>query len=218
MFRFLASVCRTTGAVTLAGSMAIPLGLLFGGFIIPRPSMPTLLKWGFWVSPITYGQIGLAVNEFHAPRWQKILSTNTTIGHQTLVDRGLDFNEYFFWISLGSLFGFTLIFNVGFILALTFLNAPGSRAIISSEKLSEIQGSEKLRNTESINDRSKDRGRMVLPFEPVSVVFQDVQYYVETPLEMIERGSSQKKLQLLCDITGAFRPVQHGKTQMNKQY
>lgn len=34
--------------------------------------MPSLLKWGFWVSPVTYGQIGLAVNEFHATRWQKV--------------------------------------------------------------------------------------------------------------------------------------------------
>ncbi|WOH15112.1 hypothetical protein DCAR_0934649 [Daucus carota subsp. sativus] len=206
MFRFLASVCRTTAAATLAGSMAVPLGLLFGGFIIPRPSMPSLLKLGFWVSPVTYGQIGLAVNEFHGPRWQKMLSTNTTIGHQTLVDRGMDFSEHFYWISLGSLFGFTLIFNVGFILALSYLKAPGSRAIISREKLSEIQGSEEIMNAECINRRSNANGRMVLPFEPVSFVFQDVQYYVETPLEMIEHGTSQKKLQLLCNITGAFRP------------
>ncbi|GFP80385.1 pleiotropic drug resistance protein 3 [Phtheirospermum japonicum] len=39
--------------------------------------------------------------------------------------------------------------------------------------------------------------RMVLPFEPLSMVFQDVQYYVETPM---------KRLQLLCDVTGAFKP------------
>ncbi|PHU19892.1 ABC transporter G family member 43 [Capsicum chinense] len=34
-------------------------------------SMPIWLKWGFWISPLTYGEIGLAVNEFLAPRWQK---------------------------------------------------------------------------------------------------------------------------------------------------
>lgn len=51
-----------------------------------------------------------------------MLSTNTTIGHQALTDRGLDFSGYFFWISLGSLFGFILFFNLGFVLALGFLN------------------------------------------------------------------------------------------------
>lgn len=35
-------------------------------------AMPLWLKWGFWVSPISYGEIGLTVNEFLAPRWQKV--------------------------------------------------------------------------------------------------------------------------------------------------
>lgn len=35
-------------------------------------SIPSWLKWGFWVSPLTYAEIGLAVNEFLAPRWQKV--------------------------------------------------------------------------------------------------------------------------------------------------
>lgn len=34
--------------------------------------MPVWLKWAFWVSPLTYGEIGLTVNEFHAPRWQTV--------------------------------------------------------------------------------------------------------------------------------------------------
>ena len=35
-------------------------------------SMPAWLGWAFWVSPISYGEIGLSVNEFLAPRWQKV--------------------------------------------------------------------------------------------------------------------------------------------------
>ena len=35
-------------------------------------SIPAWLKWGFWVSPISYGEIGLSLNEFLAPRWQKV--------------------------------------------------------------------------------------------------------------------------------------------------
>ena len=48
-------------------------------------------------------------------------STNTTIGVQTLQSRGLDFDGYYFWISLGALLGFTLLLNIGFILALSYL-------------------------------------------------------------------------------------------------
>ncbi|KAK3017007.1 hypothetical protein RJ639_006573 [Escallonia herrerae] len=130
MYRFLASVFQTVVASTTAASM------------------PIWLKWGFWVSPLTYGEIGLAVNEFLAPRWQKVSTTNTTIGKQTLESRGLDYNGQLFWISLGALFGFTIIFNMGFTLALTFLKRK----------------------------------------------------------EMRERGFTQKRLQLLGDITGSFRP------------
>ncbi|GMY22091.1 pleiotropic drug resistance protein 3-like, partial [Fagus crenata] len=53
MFRFLASVFQTnTSSMTAA-------------------SMPVWLKWGFWVCPLTYGEIGLSLNEFLAPRWRK---------------------------------------------------------------------------------------------------------------------------------------------------
>ncbi|EOY11745.1 Pleiotropic drug resistance 9 [Theobroma cacao] len=216
MFRFLAAVFQTAVASMTAGSFAILYVFLFGGFIITRSSMPVWLKWGFWVSPLTYGEIGLSVNEFLAPRWQRI-SSNSTIGGELLESRGLNFGGYLFWISLGALLGFTLVFNIGFTLALSFLKSPGSsRAIISHEKLSRIQGredssngalgKEKSTNSPANNIKEPSKGRMVLPFEPLTVAFQDLQYYIDTPLEMRERGFSQKKLQLLSDITGVLRP------------
>lgn len=52
----------------------------------------------------------------------QILSTsNSTVGHQLLESRGLNYGDRFFWISIGALFGFVLVFNIGFTLALTFL-------------------------------------------------------------------------------------------------
>ncbi|XP_058082635.1 pleiotropic drug resistance protein 3-like [Magnolia sinica] len=216
LFRLIASLFRTIVASVTGGTLLLATVLLLGGFILPRSSIPSWLKWGFWISPLAYAEIGLSINEFLAPRWQKILSTNTTIGHQTLISRGLNFDNYFYWISFGALLGFTILFNTGFTLALTFLNAPGmSRAIISHEKLLQLQGREDhsdvthLENpntTLSPDAQTKRTGRMVLPFEPLTIAFQDVNYYVDTPLEMREQGFTQKKLQLLHDITGSFRP------------
>lgn len=34
--------------------------------------MPSWLEWGFWASPFSYSEIGITVNEFLAPRWQKV--------------------------------------------------------------------------------------------------------------------------------------------------
>ncbi|KAB1202050.1 Pleiotropic drug resistance protein 3 [Morella rubra] len=217
LFRLLASVFQTNNISLTAATFAIVFLLLFGGFIIEKSSMPVWVRWGFWVSPLSYGEIGLSLNEFLAPRWQKMLTTNTTIGREILESRGLNFDGYLYWISLGALFGFGILFNFGYILALSFLKSPGSsRVIISHEKLSKILGSEDSYNGAHADEESGNspphsnsepkEGRMVLPFTPLTIVFQDVQYYVDTPLEMRERGFTNKKLQLLSDITGALRP------------
>ncbi|XVF22007.1 hypothetical protein REPUB_Repub12eG0137400 [Reevesia pubescens] len=77
-------------------------------------SMPDWKKWGFWISPLSYTEIGISIKEFLAPRWQKVSSSNVTLGHQALARRGLNFNEYFYWISVGALIGMWVLANVGF--------------------------------------------------------------------------------------------------------
>ncbi|PIM99606.1 Pleiotropic drug resistance proteins (PDR1-15), ABC superfamily [Handroanthus impetiginosus] len=216
MFRFLASVFRSDIASATASSVALLFVMLFSGFLIPKSSMPGWLKWAFWDSPLSYGEIGLSINELLAPRWQKALLGNTTVGHQTLQNRGLNFDKDFFWISVGALFGITMLLNIGFTLALSFLNPTRSRAIISTERLSQLRGKKGLDEqsygeehstiSPSSTSAKSHGGRMILPFEPLSIVFQDVQYYIETPMAMREHGFTQKRLQLLCDITGAFKP------------
>ncbi|CAI9101369.1 OLC1v1038675C1 [Oldenlandia corymbosa var. corymbosa] len=222
MYRFIASVCRTVIAATMGGSLVLLYAFVFVGFIIPRSAMPNWLQWGFWACPFSYGEIAVTVNEFLAPRWKKMLPSNTTtIGRETLDARGLDFNENMFWISLGALLAFTLLFNMGFTLALNLLHPVRPRAIISRDKFSllnkgielEEHADTKLR-TSSLSPGTffehlflcYSEGNMVLPFEPLTVVFQDLQYYVDTPVAMKDHGVTQKKLQLLHDITGTFRP------------
>ncbi|KAJ6410935.1 hypothetical protein OIU84_007650 [Salix udensis] len=214
MFRFVASVFQTAVASTAVGSLTIVIASVFGGFPL------CLFGWhgDFWISPLTYGEIGLTVNEFLAPRWEKVISGNTSIGQQTLESRGLNFHGYFYWISVGALIGMTVLLNIGFTMALTFLKPPGnSRAIISREKYNQLQGKTNdsgffLTRTRSLTaDPAKSstepkKGRMVLPFEPLTMTFTDVQYYVDTPPEMRKHGNQEKKLRLLSDITGAFKP------------
>ncbi|XP_031484243.1 pleiotropic drug resistance protein 3-like isoform X2 [Nymphaea colorata] len=204
--RFLASITQTLAAAFMAGISTLLAMSLFGGFLIPRSFMPVWLKWGFWISPLTYAQIGISGNEFLAPRWREVSSANTSVGHRVLTSSGLDFPGYFYWVSVGALFGFTILLNVGFTLALTYMKSAGrGRAIISREKLSQLQEKEGGSQPISIKEH-KRAGNMVLPFEPLSIVFQDVQYFVDTPQEMRNQGVTEKKLQLLKDITGAFRP------------
>ncbi|KAK9938203.1 hypothetical protein M0R45_014956 [Rubus argutus] len=47
---------------------------------------------------------------------------------------------------------------------------------------------------------------MVLPFTPLAMSFDDVNYYVDMPPEMKEEGVTEDRLQLLRQVTGSFRP------------
>uniref|UniRef100_A0A2N9E6E2 ABC transporter domain-containing protein n=1 Tax=Fagus sylvatica TaxID=28930 RepID=A0A2N9E6E2_FAGSY len=219
MCRFFASVFQTMVTATTCGGLILVTFFLFGGFIIPRPSLPPWLRWGFWLSPMTYAEIGISLNEFLAPRWQKVSKGKMTIGREVLTTHGLNFEGYFYWISLGALFGFTILFDIGFVLALTYLKPPKmSRAIISKKRLSQLQETGDCYSSAELDNQStlatfpqttaeaRNFGRLVLPFKSLTISFKDVQYFVDTPPEMREMGFSEKKLQLLSDITGAFRP------------
>ncbi|EEF43175.1 ATP-binding cassette transporter, putative [Ricinus communis] len=141
---------------------------------------------------------------FILPRRKLVSKGNCTLGREVLISHGLDFDGYFYWISLGALLGFTVLFDLGFSLALTYLKPPKmSGAIISRKKLSQLLGRE---GHKCSAQQVGYIGRMVLPFEPLTMTFKDVQYFVDTPPEMRKHGFPEKKLQLLRDITGAFRP------------
>ncbi|OEL19703.1 ABC transporter G family member 41 [Dichanthelium oligosanthes] len=232
MFRCVASYCQTMVSGSVGGTMSLLVILLFGGFIIPRSSMPNWLKWGFWLSPLSYAEIGLTENEFLSPRWLKFTTlllelkpdfsgkftaSGLTLGRRILMDRGLNFSSYFYWISIGALIGFILLFNIGFAIGLTIKKPPGtSRAIISRDKLTTFDGRDQHISKDTEDRMHKPQaensstpswtGRMVLPFTPLAISFQDVNYYVDTPVEMREQGYMERKLQLLHNITGAFQP------------
>uniref|UniRef100_A0A1J3CBG8 ABC transporter G family member 42 n=1 Tax=Noccaea caerulescens TaxID=107243 RepID=A0A1J3CBG8_NOCCA len=194
MFRAIAAVFRDFVVATTFGTISIMLLSVFGGFIVRKPSMPAWLEWGFWLSPLSYAEIGLTANEFFAPRWRKMTSENRTLGEQVLDARGLNFGNQSYWNAFGALIGFTLFFNTVFVLALTFLKtSQRSRAIVSREK--ETQSSEKDHKSSS---KISSQHKNALPFEPLTFTFQDVRYFIETP--------QGKKLQLLSDVTGAFKP------------
>ncbi|XVE63540.1 hypothetical protein DITRI_Ditri07aG0028100 [Diplodiscus trichospermus] len=48
--------------------------------------------------------------------------------------------------------------------------------------------------------------RGVLPFEPLSMSFDEIKYAVDMPQEMKAQGVSEDRLELLKGVSGAFRP------------
>lgn len=146
-------------------------------FSFPADDIQPWWIWGYWTSPMMYGQNAIALNEFLDDRWNTVKSSDTlhpfvfiikmpwlllnlsvffecyryenvksvvdslaffvcfllqpnndtrinatTVGEALLKSRSLFVHDYWFWISVGALIGFSLVFNICFIAALTYLN------------------------------------------------------------------------------------------------
>ncbi|KAL8537692.1 hypothetical protein ACS0TY_012730 [Phlomoides rotata] len=257
VFRLIAGVCRTMIIANTGGALTLLLVFLLGGFILPKDKIPDWWGWGYWVSPLTYGYNAIVVNEMLAPRWMnKLASDNTTrLGIAILRNFNISSDKNWYWIGVGGLIGFTLLFNILFTLSLMFLSPLGKpQAIISKEQALEMEAdyedtddAPRLKPVKSIKDsnvprslsskdgnntmemaiqrmssrsnvsRNEDSGLgsargvgpkkgMVLPFTPLSMSFDSVNYFVDMPPEMKEQGVTEDKLQLLREVTGAFRP------------
>ncbi|CAK9156383.1 unnamed protein product [Ilex paraguariensis] len=86
-----------------------------------------------------------------------------------------------------------------------------SRRKTNSESGSDVQRSVSSRSMSlrvgriSESDPNRKQG-MVLPFEPLSITFDDIRYAVDMPQEMKAQGIVEDRLDLLKGVSGSFRP------------
>ncbi|KAL6187981.1 hypothetical protein ACLB2K_039376 [Fragaria x ananassa] len=215
LFRFIAALGRSDVVANTIGSFTLLLVFVLGGYVVSKDDIQSWMIWGYYVSPMMYGQNAIAINEFLDDRWggKPLNGQNGTVGQVLLKERGLYTTESWYWICVGALFGFSLIFNLMFIAALTYLNPLGDNKTIIGEDDSETRRRPQLtegidmqvRNAEGSSNVQAKRG-MVLPFQPLSLAFSHVNYYVDMPAEMKNQGIEEDRLQLLRDVNGAFRP------------
>ncbi|KAJ7297517.1 hypothetical protein O6H91_Y051600 [Diphasiastrum complanatum] len=144
LFRFVASLGRTTIVANTFGSFALLILFILGGFVVSRDNIHPWWIWGYWISPLMYGQNALAVNEFLGKRWRQPFDNSSTVGEQILISRGFFPHWYWLWIGVGALLGYTILFNGAFTLALAYLNPMAKpqgivpENVISSEEMIEI--------------------------------------------------------------------------------
>uniref|UniRef100_J3NDR3 ABC transporter domain-containing protein n=1 Tax=Oryza brachyantha TaxID=4533 RepID=J3NDR3_ORYBR len=194
LYRFIASYFQTSTASFFYLFLALTLFLVFGGFTIPKPSMPGWLNWGFWISPMTYAQIGTVINEFQAPRWQKETIQNITIGNRILINHGLYYSWHFYWISVGALFGSIILFYIAFGLALDYITCKFATPSISNYILSSHAKCMLLQCIDLF------AAKMAIPVMEFSITFHNLNYYIDTPPEMLKQGYPTRRLQLLNNI------------------
>ncbi|XP_042482888.1 pleiotropic drug resistance protein 1-like [Macadamia integrifolia] len=217
LFRFIGTVGRNMIIANTFGSFAFLILMGLGGFILSRDNIKIWWKWGYWISPLMYAQNALVVNEFLGKSWKHVQSNSTeSLGVAVLKSRAFFTDAYWYWIGVGALIGYVFLFNGLSILAVSYLNPFGKpQAVLSEEKSSVESGDEtkitissrtsSARITASDANMSMNRG-MVLPFEPLSLTFDEIRYSVDMPKEMKARGVTEDRLELIKGVSGAFRP------------
>ncbi|KAB2085662.1 hypothetical protein ES319_A05G414200v1 [Gossypium barbadense] len=242
LFRFIAAVGRTQVVANTLGTFTLLVVFVLGGFVVAKNDIKSWMIWGYYISPMSYGQNAIVINEFLDKRWSIPMPFNQSIsvGKALLQSRGMYTEEFWYWICVAALLGFSLLFNLLFIVALTYLNPLGdSKSVILDEgdenknkKQSSSDGQHNLKSIEmsspsaasifegldmamkntldnsilSASDQASTKKGMVLPFQPLSLAFDHVSYFVDMPAEMKGQGIEETRLQLLRDVSGAFRP------------
>ncbi|XP_076904316.1 ABC transporter G family member 35-like [Bidens hawaiensis] len=217
LFRLIAGVCKTMNIANTGGSVVLLLIFLLGGFILPKTQIPNWWEWAYWLSPLSYIFKAITINEFLDSRWTSQRSTDNTtnLGFAVLKTMDVPTSESSYWIGAGALLGFVFLFNILFTVSLMYLQAPGKpQAIISKEEAAAMDGhaiegdsSKKNKEMRQISDANgASKKGMVLPFTPLAMSFDEMNYYVDMPSEMREQGVTETRLQLLRNVTGAFRP------------
>ncbi|MBA0816130.1 hypothetical protein Gohar_000824, partial [Gossypium harknessii] len=209
LFRLMGGLGRNIIVANTCGSFALLTVLVMGGFILTRDDVKKWWKWGYWISPLMYAQNAIAVNEFLGKSWRHVPPNSTEpLGVLVMKSRGIFPEPHWYWIGVGALIGYCFLFNFLFTLALKYLDPFGKpQAVISKETLAERIASKTGENIElssrgrdsserrtgassrslswkvtSVNEANQKRMRgMVLPFEPLSMSFDEIKYAVDMP-------------------------------------
>ncbi|XP_023766493.1 pleiotropic drug resistance protein 2 [Lactuca sativa] len=206
LYRLMAAIGRTQVIANALGTFMLLVVFILGGFIIAKDDIEPWMIWGYYISPMMYGQNAIAINEFLDDRWSTPNPdpriNKTTVGKVLLKSKGMFTTDYMYWVCVIALFGFSLLFNLLFVLALTYLNPlRDSKTVVPTE---DEQNKKHQKTDTEMAARMKG---MVLPFQPLSLAFDHVNYYVDMPAEMKKtQGIEENRLQLLQDVSGTFRP------------
>ncbi|KAK3416804.1 hypothetical protein EUGRSUZ_H02564 [Eucalyptus grandis] len=194
LFRLIAALGRNLIVANTFGSFVLLALVALGGVVLSREDVKKWWIWGYWTSPLMYGQNAIVVNEFLGSNWNKFLSTracqlklhvNAAFGksHKVKSDDP-EGNK-----------------NVDRIEGSIQLQSRGSSLRNGSGRSSKPTPPW----PETAVAANTKRG-MVLPFEPHSITFDKITYSVDMPREMKNQGAPEERLVLLKGVSGAFRP------------
>ncbi|XP_073357167.1 ABC transporter G family member 37-like [Aegilops tauschii subsp. strangulata] len=228
LFRLIAGVTRNMFAANIFGTFTMLLLLLLGGFLLSSENFNKFWLLGYWISPLMYAQTAISTNEFTSHRWSKALPRSTEpLGTSVLKSRGIFVEAKLYWIGLGVLIGYTIIFNGLYTAAFTYFKSTLNCMTIAStshgrgfssltnkaldKKFAKLSRDAPLKRSHQkrvMNEMESptNNGRVSLPFVPLSLTFDNIRYSVDMPKENKARGETKDRLEILKGVSGCFRP------------
>ncbi|KAM3267327.1 hypothetical protein P3S67_032499 [Capsicum chacoense] len=204
LFRFIGAAGRTMGVANTFGSFAQVLQFVLGGIILSQE----MVDMGLLVFTIYVFYEFNSCDVFDGKTWKHLAPNGTEpLGAAVVRSRGFFSYASWYWIGIGALIGFTVVFNICYTLALAYLNPTpfGKPQVMIPEDTEDAQtiSTEKAHSDSEGQNNTKG---VVLPFEPHSITFDEVMYSFDMPQEMKDQGATEDKLVLLKGVSGAFRP------------
>lgn len=74
LFRFIAALGRTQVVASTFTTFTILIVFVRGGFIVAKDDLEPWMRWCYYISPMTYGQNAIAINEFLDERWNTLFA------------------------------------------------------------------------------------------------------------------------------------------------
>ncbi|GMI91873.1 pleiotropic drug resistance 12, ATP-binding cassette G40, PLEIOTROPIC DRUG RESISTANCE 12 [Hibiscus trionum] len=222
LFRLIAALCREITVTSIVSSFCLLVLFVNCGYILSRDEVRKWWIWGYWISPMMYSQNAVVINEFLGESWNHVIPfTTERLGVLILKARGFFTEAYWYWIGVGALVGFILVFNILYTLALTYLNPLDESQRVTSVAQSnedddrsgvDVQFLPEGSNTELLRPKAEPgtiqhrKKGTSLPFQQHCITFEKIIYAVDMPQEMKAQGVTEDRLVLLRGISGAFRP------------
>ncbi|KAK9807392.1 hypothetical protein WJX73_000014 [Symbiochloris irregularis] len=191
IFRFNAATSPDLTVANAAGGLVILMLVITSGFAIVRQSIRGYYIWIYYLSPFAYALRALVVNELTSPNWRQPFDpqdpTGPTVGQHSLTSFGFFTDRKWIWIGI--------VYNLGLCALLTGLAAV-SLCYIGPPKARPSTTDDKKLNVPIVTKLTKQLSKMLsrmeeahpqgqasssLPFEPLTLVFKDLQYFVPAP-------------------------------------
>ena len=190
-------------AVAMGGVMMLFLSL-FSGFIQSINATPVYWKWFFYINPCAWSLTALSINEYKSSRYDVEMcadvkcDTKQRFGDIALEQYGHPTDENYEWFCVLILF----IMYIGLIavndVLLRWKRTVPTPAIPVREELP-VDASNDAEATKDLEAAGHGNDMLSLPFDPITMTFQQVEYKVPGA----EKGT---EITLLSKIEGYFEP------------